>query len=171
MKTKFALSLVVLLLTTFAAAQRPVYTFTSTSDNFRISVPAANFKQIATKTGNTVDGFPFTETQYAGDNPQGDYIVVVTTFDRVITKERLIALANTQHGEIYGRADDLDVDGQYAVRRMVRVTEGGVEHKMANWMTAKGTKFYQIIFGSDLTAQQINFDEMNAFCESFKFIQ
>jgi hypothetical protein len=169
MKTKIALSLVVLLLASFAAAQ--VTTFKSTSDGFQISVPAANFKQIDTQEGKTVDGFAFTTATYAGDNPQGDYIVVVTTYDRVITKDRLIALADAQHGEIYMSKNDLDMDGQYAVLRMVRSTQGGVEHKMANWMTAKGNKFYQVIFGSDKTAQQINFDEINAFCDSFKFIQ
>jgi len=44
-----------------------------------------------------------------------------------------------------------------------------VQHKMANWITAKGNKFYQIIFGSDRTAEQLDFDKMNAFQESFKF--
>ena len=162
----------VLLASVAAVAQTttPVTTFKSSTDGFQISVPAANFKQIGTQTGTTADGFNFTTVNYAGDNYQGDYVVVVTTYDRVITKEHLLALADAQHGVIYKSTNDLDFDGQYGVLRMVRVTEGGVEHKMANWMTSKGNKFYQIIFGSDRTADKINFDEINAFCDSFKFI-
>jgi len=156
----------VLLVLLAAAASAQVTTFKSAADGFQVSVPAANFKLVGTKTGTTADGFPFTEDQYAGDNPQGDYIVTVTTYDREVTKDRLVALANTYKGEIVTSRDDLDVDGQYAVLRLTKTPQG----KMANWMTAKGSRFYQIIFGSDKTAEQINFDEVNAFVDSFKFV-
>jgi uncharacterized protein YxeA len=162
MKTTL-IALLVLLASVVAVAQTT--TFKSTSDNFQISVPAANFKQIRTGTLTTRDGFPLTVTTYAGDNPQGDYIVIVTTYDREITKDRFLELANSQKGELVTSKDDLDFDGQYGVLRLVKTPEG----KMANWMTFKGKKFYQIIFGSTLTAEQLNFDEVNAFVDSFKF--
>src|SRR5271157_3035529 len=156
----------VLLASVAAVAQdKPVTTFKSADDGFQISVPAANFKQVTTKTGTTADGFPFTVRAYAGDNPQGDYLVVVTTYDREITKERFLAMANTQRGELVTSRDDLDFDGQFGVLRLVKTPQG----KMANWMTFKGRKFYQIMFGSALEANQINFDEVNAFVDSFKF--
>jgi|SRR5271157_354892 len=157
----------VLLASVAAVAQdKPVTTFKSADDGFQISVPAANFKQVTTKTGTTADGFPFTVRAYAGDNPQGDYLVVVTTYDREITNGRFLALADAQKGDIYLRRNDLDFDGQPGVLRMVRSPEG----KMANWMTFKGKRFYQIMFGSALEAGQIDFEEVNAFCNSFKFI-
>jgi uncharacterized protein YxeA len=158
--------LIALVLLASVAAVAQTTTFKSTNDGFQVSVPAADFKQVSTKTGNTTDGFPFTETVYAGSNSQGDYIVIATTYDREITKDRLLALANTNRGEIVTTRDDLEFDGQYGVLRLVRTPQG----KMADWMTSKGNKFYQIIFGSTLEANQINFDQVNAFVDSFKFI-
>jgi hypothetical protein len=155
----------IIMLALLPLAHAQTTTFKSISDGFQISVPAANFKQIGTENKTTRDGFPVIVTNYAGDNPQGDYIVVVATYDREITKERFLELANTQRGEPVTSKDDLDFDGQYGVLRLVRTPQG----KMANWMTYKGNKFYQIIFGSGLTAEQINFDEVNAFVNSFKF--
>jgi len=162
-------TLIALVLLASVAAVAQTTTFKSARDGFQITAPTAKFGQVDTSSGTTADGFPFTTTAYAGTDSQGDYIVEVTTYDRDITKDRLIALANSQKGEIYMSKNDLEIDGQYAVLRMVRVTEGGVQHKMANWITAKGNKFYQIIFGSDRTAEQLDFDKMNAFQESFKF--
>ena len=157
--------LIALVLLASVAAVAQTTTFKSTSDSFKITAPTAKFGQVTTSSGTTQDGFPFTTTSYAGTDSQGDYIVEVTTYDRDITKDRLIALANAQKGEIYGRREDLDVDGQYAVLRMVRTPQG----KMANWVTARGKKVYQIIFGSALAANQIDFDKVNGFVNSFKF--
>jgi len=159
--------LIALVLLASVAAVAQTTTFKSTSDGFQISVPAANFKQISQKNGSTQDGFPFVSATYAGDNSQGDYIVIVTTYDREVTKERFLALANSPRGEIVTSRDDLDFDGQYGVLRLVKTPQG----KLANWMTFKGDRFYQIIFGSSLTAEQINFDEVNAFVNSFKFVE
>jgi hypothetical protein len=161
------IAMLVLLASVAAVAQdKPVTTLQSPTDGFRISVPAANFKFISTKTGTTADGVSFTESQYAGDNPQGDYIVVVTTYNLEITKDHFLVLANSVQGSPVTSRDDLDFDGAYGVLRLVRTPQG----KMANWMTFKGKRFYQIIFGSPLEANQINFDEVNAFVNSFKFI-
>ena len=173
----------IIMLALLPLAHAQVTAFKSTNDGFQVSVPAANFKLLGTETKRgwyvfplqtwwgapktTADGSPVTQTTYAGNNSQGDYRVVVATYDREITKDRFLALVNTQRGELVTSKDDLDFDGQYGVLRLVKTPEG----KMANWMTFKGKKFYQIIFGSSLTAEQINFDEVNAFVNSFKFVE
>lgn len=156
----------VLLASVAAVAQtKPVATFKSASDGFQISVPAANFKFLGTENKTMQDANPVTVDTYAGDNSQGDYIVIVTSFEREVTKGHFLALANSQRGEIVTSRDDLDFDGQPGVLRLVTTPEG----RMANWMTYRGKKFYQIIFGSRLAADNINFDEVNAFVDSFKF--
>lgn len=159
--------LIALVLLASVAAVAQTTTFKSTNDGFQVTAPTSDFKQISVENKTTTDGFPLSVATYAGSDSQGDYIVVVTTYDREITKDRFLALANSQKGEPVTSRDDLDFGGQYGVLRLVRTPEG----KMANWMTFKGKRFYQIIFGSRLAAEQINFDQVNAFVDSFKFVE
>ena len=149
MKTKIALSLVVLLLASFAAAQ-------VTFDHFQVTPPP-----------NTT----FTELRagtYGGSDAQGDYSVTVTLYTRELTKAdflRIVAALSDGHAMVTSR-DNLDFFGQPGVMRLWKTSTG----KACNWITFKGVRVYQITFASDRDANQINFDVVNNFMASFEFV-
>ncbi len=152
MKIKFALSLVVLLLATFTAAQTT--TFNSASDGFQVTSPTATFTELRPGT-------------YGGSDSQGDYSVTVTRYTRELMKDdflRIVVVLSDGHTMVTSK-DDLDFEGQPGVMRLWKTSTG----KECNWITFKGARVYQITFASDREADGINFNTVNDFMNSFKF--
>jgi len=143
----------VLLASVVAVAQTT--TFKSTRDGFQVTAPTASFTELRAGT-------------YGGSDEQGDYSVTVTTYTRELTKDdflQIVAVLANGHTMVTSR-DNLDYEGQLGVIRLWKTSTG----KQLNWITFKGTRVFDIAFASDREANQINFDKVNAFDESFKFI-
>jgi hypothetical protein len=146
--------LIALVLLASVAAVAQTTTFKSTSDGFQVTAPTASFTELRAGT-------------YGGSDEQSYYSVTVTTYTRELTKDdflKIVAALADGHTIVTSR-ENLDVDGSPAVLRLWKTSTG----KEVNWITFKGTKVYQITFASDREANQINFDKVNAFDDSFKF--
>jgi hypothetical protein len=129
-------------------------TFKSTRDGFQITAPTATFTELRAGT-------------YGGSDSQGDYTITVTTYTRELTKDdflRIVAALSDGHTMVTSK-DDLGFGDAPAVMRLWKTSTG----KQVNWITFKGTRVYDIAFASDREPNQIDFDKVNGFQESFKF--